>query len=111
MTDSRNQLVVYDKELNVVVSFPGPFQELDDETTGIASKTWQWERDPGLWSYVLGDIHRREDDSSMVVFTSAGVVDDIDPEGEVRWELAGSLGTSLSYVTPVDSLPGITRQR
>lgn len=115
-TDNQHQFQWVEDELFIFDNRSPPFNSRGlalsfDETTGIASKTWQWERDPGLWSYVLGDIHRREDDSSMLVFTSAGVIDDIDPEGEVRWELAGSLGTSLSYVTPVDSLPGITRQR
>jgi len=36
VTDSKNRIVVHDKDLNVIVSFPGPFQEPDDETTGIA---------------------------------------------------------------------------
>lgn len=82
-----------------------------DESGGTATKTWEWSRSPGVWSFVLGDIHRREDESSMVVYTSAGIIDDIDAEGNVRWELNGALGTTLSYVTPVDSLPGINRQR
>lgn len=82
-----------------------------DESAGTATKFWEWSRSPGVWSYALGDVHRREDASSMVVYTSAGIIDDIDAEGNVRWELQGELGTTLSYVTPVDSLPGVRRER
>jgi hypothetical protein len=36
ITDSKNQLFVYGKDLALVATFPSPFQGADDETTGIA---------------------------------------------------------------------------
>lgn len=82
-----------------------------DPAAGTAVQTWEWRHEPGLWSYVLGDVHRRSDASSLVVFTTGGVIDDLDADGEVRWELESRLGTTLSYVTAVEALPGVTRLR
>ena len=82
-----------------------------DTQAGTASKTWEWQRDPGLWSYVLGDVHRWDDGGALVTFTTAGVIDDIDAEGNVRWELTTAFRTATSYTTFATALPGVTRAR
>ena len=104
-----DQLLVFDNRASpddsraVAVAF--------DESTKTASLAWEWEHDPSLWCYVLGDIHRREDGSTLVVFTTSGVVDDLDADGKIRWELESRFRTAISYATEAATLPGMTRLR
>lgn len=82
-----------------------------DDESAVAQPFFEWQRDPPTWSYVLGDVHRRSDESMLVVFTTAGVVADVGPDGETRWELQSRFRTAISYVTPISALPGATRVR
>ncbi len=36
VSDAKNQIVVYDKDLSLVTAFPGPFQDIEDQTSGLA---------------------------------------------------------------------------
>lgn len=82
----------------------------DDEAATVR-KSGDWRHKDRLWSYILGDVHRRADGGTLVTFTTAGVVSDLDVDGNIVWELTGDLGTTVSYLTVTDTLPGVFRHR
>ncbi len=82
-----------------------------DEEEFTATARDIWVHDPPLPVYALGDVDRAADRSLLVTFSSAGVIDDVSPEGELRWELQTELASGVSYVVRVAALPGITRVR
>lgn len=84
--------------------------ELDD-AAGTARARWTWTHPQALEVVILGDVDRADDGSTLVVFSSSGVIDDVSPEGELRWELATDVGTILPYVERVATLPGMERVR
>lgn len=81
---------------------------LDDEA-GTATERWSYQHDPALWVYALGDVDRASDGSTLVTFSTAGVIDDVTADGDVRWSLTTGLGTVLGYTTRVTALPGVSR--
>ena len=83
---------------------------LDDEA-GTATAAWTWHHDPEFWVYALGDVDRAADGSTLVVFSSAGTMDDIGPDGELRWELQTQLATGIPYFVRLPELPGVHRIR
>jgi hypothetical protein len=61
--------------------------------------------------YALGDVDRAADGSTLVTFSSAGLIDDVSPGGDLRWELQTQLASGVSYLVRVAELPGMTRVR
>lgn len=83
---------------------------LDDDAM-TATATWSWHHDPPLSTVTLGDVDRAIDGSTLAVFSYAGVIDDIGPDGELRWELQTSLAAAIPYAVRVADLPGVMRVR
>lgn len=83
---------------------------LDDSAT-TATASWTWHHDPTLSIYALGDVDRAPDGSTLGVYSSAGVIVDLSPEGEVRWELGTELAVGIPYVVRLAELPGVQRVR
>ncbi len=82
-----------------------------DETTATATAAWTWTHPKNLEVYILGDVDRAADGSTLAVFSTSGVIDDIAPDGELRWELSLDLGSIVPYVVRLDALPGVSRGR
>ena len=82
-----------------------------DDIAMSATAAWSWHHDPPLSIVTLGDVDRAADGSTLAVFSYAGVIDDIGPDGELRWELQTSLAAAIPYVVRVAELPGVTRVR
>lgn len=80
-----------------------------DQDTGAATPVWEYRHDPDLWVFALGDVDRGADGSTLVTFSTAGVIDDVAADGELRWELAGDLGVAVGYGVRVEGLPGVER--
>lgn len=72
--------------------------------TGVATRTWSYAPSPDIYSFSLGDVTRLDNDNTLVTFSTAGLVLEVTPDGEVVWELAMGLGGALGYVTWVESL-------
>ena len=53
---------------------------------------------------VWGYLARGNDGHTLVTFSTAGLVHEVTPDGEVVWELAMGLGGALGYMTWVESL-------
>jgi hypothetical protein len=83
---------------------------LDDEAL-TAESTWIWEPDPPLWSYVLGDVHRYDDGSTLGAFGAAGVVLEVGADGTEVWRIAADLGSIFGFVEILPALPGSERLR
>lgn len=81
---------------------------LDDEL-GIATPFRYLQHDPPLYTFAMGDVDLAEDGSLFVTWSSNGVVSDIGPDGEVRWELSTDIGTGFGYVERTATLPGMVR--
>lgn len=82
-----------------------------DDTAMTAQAVGEWHHDPPIEVYALGDVDRAEDGSTLATFSSAGVISDVSPEGELRWELQTSLAAGVSYVGREPKLPGVERVR
>lgn len=80
-----------------------------DDTTMSATATWSWSHPKDIQVYALGDVDRAADGSTLVVFSSAGILDDLGADGDLRWELATDLGAGLSYAVRLEALPGMVR--
>ena len=78
-----------------------------DETTGVASPRWEHMSDPPFFCYGMGDVDRLDSGDSLITWSTAGVVDEVSPDGEVLWRVQLNLGAGLGYLTVVDTLPGM----
>lgn len=64
---------------------------LDHEEHSLV-ETWNHGEDQGLESLFLGMARDLPNGNRVVVYSSAGVIQEVTPEGEVAWELVGSAG-------------------
>jgi hypothetical protein len=69
-----------------------------------------WEYAPGETSRIYGDVQRLDTGNTLVTFSSAGVVHEVNAGGLVE-ELSFELGSALGYVTKVPSLYRLRRGR
>jgi len=77
--------------------------ELDIDQ-GLATQTWEYWPEPATLCYALGDVHRFEDGNTLITWSTSGIIEEVDPEGEVVWRLSLPIGAGLSYTTWVESL-------
>jgi hypothetical protein len=90
----------------------GPFGDLDsraaryifDDTTGTAALAWQYHADPAIYSFVMGDVHHLADDGVRVVFSTQGVVHEVDADGELVADFSWEPGTVIGFAEVWDSL-------
>jgi hypothetical protein len=82
-----------------------------DDAAGTATKAWEWHHDPPLQVVTLGDVSRADDGSTLAVFSFSGVMDDLAPDGTLRWELTTGMGSVIPYIVRLDDLPGVTHTR
>jgi hypothetical protein len=62
--------------------------------------------DPGIATRIYGDVQRLDNGNTLVTFGSAGVMHELDPNGELVESLTFALGGALGYVTKRASLYG-----
>jgi hypothetical protein len=77
-----------------------------DEEAGTARQVWEYISEPAVYCYGMGDVTRLESGNTLVTWSSAGMVDEVAPDGEVIWRLQLDLGGGLGYVTRIDAMPG-----
>jgi len=91
----------------VLVFDNGLVSESHSQVIEIALDTGAWtadlastyESDPSLYSMVLGDVARLPNGNDLVAWSTAGVVEEATPDGEVVWKLQTQLGGGIGYVT------------
>lgn len=68
-----------------------------------ATPIWRYNHSPNLMVYAKGDVHRLEDGNTEVVWSTAGEIQNVTPDGEVTWQLNLDLGQVVTFVQMVDS--------
>lgn len=59
---------------------------------------WSYTPDPGVFTFVLGDVARLEDGDTLVDFAAGGQIDRVSPDGELRWRLQTQLGYAFGFM-------------
>jgi hypothetical protein len=57
--------------------------------------------------YALGDVDRADDGSTLVTWSTSGLVDDFAPDGTLRASIAAELGVVFGYTNRLTKLPGM----
>lgn len=74
-----------------------------DHEAGVAEEIWRY-RPPNQMSFSLGNVTRLDGGNTVAVFSNLGVIEEVDPEGEVQWRLATDLGGAFGYAEVLESL-------
>ncbi len=69
-----------------------------------ATKVFRY--DGPVYTPVLGDVQRLENENTLITFASAGVIQEVDASGDVVRQMTWPLGTALGYMTQRNSLYG-----
>lgn len=75
-----------------------------DEEAMTIQEIWSYVSDPPLYVFAKGDVYRFEDGITQVVWSSAGQIQNVTPEGEVVWQLDLELGQAITFVQYVPSM-------
>jgi hypothetical protein len=76
---------------------------LDFETM-TAEEVWSYQHDPELSVYALGDVDRQDDGSTLIVWSTSGVIQYLSPEGEELWRLNTGLGYAFGYASLIHNI-------
>lgn len=79
---------------------------LDDEA-GTASVRWEWQHQPPLYVYALGDVERLADGGTLITWTTSGVIDQVGADDEVVASVSMPLGTVIGFCERLPGLPGM----
>jgi hypothetical protein len=77
-----------------------------DEVAGTAHKVWEYASDPPMDVYSLGDVHRLSGGETLITWSTAGLAEVVEQDGEVSWSAALELGSAFGYSRFYESLPG-----
>ncbi len=75
-----------------------------DASSGTAEQVMTYAGDECLSVYYLGEARPLDDGSIQVIWTTAGRIDHVDPDGTQRWSLQGGLGAGIGFSTFTTSL-------
>jgi hypothetical protein len=71
-----------------------------------AVQSWSYQATPSLSSHVLGDVQRLPNGNTLVVYSGAGVVHEVNASGNLLQEMSWSLGGVIGYAMKRTSLYG-----
>lgn len=74
-----------------------------DEQALTAEMVWSYYRDPTVHVYAKGDVERFADGNTQVVWSTAGEIQNVDPDGNVHWQLNTELGYAITFVQRLPS--------
>lgn len=74
-----------------------------DQDALYAEQTWEYIRDPSVFVYAKGDVHRFSDGTTQVVWSSSGEMQLVDEAGTVLWQANSELGQAITFVQPFQS--------
>jgi hypothetical protein len=101
----ENTLLVHD---NSFAQFGSRAVELKlDRSAGTVEAVAELRHDPDVWVYALGDVDRADDGSTLVTWSTSGLVDDFAPDGTLRASIAAELGVVFGYTNRLTKLPGM----
>lgn len=88
---AEDRLLVFDSHFADLRSGAHEYQLVDGELVHV----WQHESPDELFALILGQAERLDDGGTRVNFGSAGVIEEIDASGAVRWRV--ELGKDLGF--------------
>lgn len=62
--------------------------------------------EPPLWVYAMGEPYRLADGTTLVAWSSGGVIDDFGPDGTLRASISAELAQGVGYIEYHDTFPG-----
>lgn len=74
-----------------------------DEDALEGEQIWEYIHDPPIGVYAKGDVERYADGNTRVVWSSSGEIQDVDPDGNVIWQLNAELGYAFTFVYRAES--------
>jgi hypothetical protein len=75
-----------------------------DTDAMTAEQVWEHIHEDRLLSAIKGDVSRFDDGATQIVWSANGQIQDIDPDGSVRWQLETEWGIWVGYSQRVDDL-------
>lgn len=106
-TDGQHQilpvdggLLVYDNRPDEAYSRVVEFAL--DHDTHVVRERWTYAAGGAYRTDVLGDVHRLPSGDTLVAWSTAGVMDQVDVEGELTWQAVFGFGTMLGYNTVLE---------
>ena len=73
-----------------------------DPEAGTAEEVWTF--DDGIYTFVLGDVTRFDDGSTMVDWATGGQMDWLDASGTPSWKINTDVGYAFGFNTPLQDL-------
>lgn len=95
-------LLVFDNSPDDRVSHPVEYAFDAGRTTLI--QRWAYYADPEIWNYALGDVERDAVGGTLVTYSPAGVVIQLNADDSVRWQMSSPLGTGFGYTQRIAAL-------
>jgi len=68
-----------------------------DHDAGLAEERWSYAADGAFSTNVLGDVHRLDSGDTLVTWSTAGTLEQVDPAQQIRWKGSFGFGTVLGY--------------
>ncbi|MFT5682341.1 MAG: hypothetical protein ACI8RZ_003259 [Myxococcota bacterium] len=78
-----------------------------DEDTMTAEEVWSYDPGGTITSEVLGSVQRLDNGHTIGTFSTSGVIDELDANGDRVWRMESSFGTVLSYTHTLTDLTTI----
>ena len=97
-----NNLIVFDNG-TVDRGYSRAVEFTLDEDALFAEEVWSYIRDPSVFVYAKGDVHRFDDGTTQVVWSSSGEMQLVDEGGAVVWQANADLGQAITFVQPFQS--------
>jgi hypothetical protein len=69
-----------------------------DTTTKTATAVWQYRRVPPVFTPFLGSVQRYQNGNTLIAFSTAGLIVEVDPNGNPVWEGILKLGTPTTPI-------------
>jgi ABC-type transport system substrate-binding protein len=70
-----------------------------DWDAGTAEQVWSYTADPTIYTFVLGDVARMPDGSTLVDWSGSGQLQRVSADGEVTWQLNTDLGYAFGFLS------------
>lgn len=67
-------------------------------------QVWTHVADPPLFSIGFGDVTRLPSNHTLVTWSSAGQIDEVNEDGNLVWQLNAAMGAGFGYTTWIESL-------
>jgi len=75
-----------------------------DIDAGSAELVWDYWDPEGRFIPLLGDARRLPGGNTLACWTSAGMMTELTPDGDVVWRLEGAIGTGMGRITWIEDI-------